>query len=165
MHREEKRGRKVSDNIKDASLREELGLTEERYRELLKITQSVIDKYTDNTGYGRTSHVLLSIAGRKDLTVVEKATCVFTFGSLLKNDIPDTHDCGMEITDMNILGDYGNIAGIMIAPCEADLSELIFVVMATLTSLVEQMPKREAQEFCRNASMAFARMASTDGKT
>lgn len=67
------------DGKDEDDLRVELGLGSERSDELVNIVQSIMDQETPDGGYGRTSHVLLSIAGRKDLNDVEKAACVFLF--------------------------------------------------------------------------------------
>jgi len=124
----------------DKLLREELGLTLERYNELARITQRIMDQSADSQGLGRTSHVLLSIAGRKDLNDVEKATCIFMFAC-------------------RVINVAGHISGMVVVPQRVELPELVSVVMATLLSLVEQMPKSEAQDFCRFASVSLAKMA------
>jgi len=165
----------MSENEKDgANLREELGLTVDRGNELMRITQSIMDQSSGNDGYGRTSHVLLSIAGRKDLNDVEKVACAFLFscktvntptkimGNPSVHNMKDTSLMDMpRIMDIDMSELQGHTSGMVVAPQGVDLSELIAVVMATLMSLLKQMPKHEAQDFCRSASLSFAKMAFT----
>ena len=161
----------MPENEIEVDIREELGLTVERGDELERITQSIMDQSTDNHGRGRTSHVLLHIASRKDLNDVEKVACVFIFTcktanmrtdtakSHLDRDMKDMHLDMPIIADVDIEGLLGGISGMMVASQGVELPELITVIMATLMSLIRQMPKREAKDFCRVASTSFAMMA------
>jgi len=165
----------MSENGKDeANLREELGLTVERGDELMRITQSIMDQSSGNDGYGRTSHVLLGITGRKDLNDVEKVACAFLFacktvnapmnimGNSSVHNMKDMPHMDMpRIMDIDMSELQGHISGMVVAPQGVVLRELIAVVMATLMSLLGQMPKHEAQDFCRSASLSFAKMAFT----
>lgn len=162
----------MSKNEIEVDIRKELGLTVERSDELERITQSIMDQSVDEHGHGRSSHVLLHIASRKDLNDVEKVACVFIFScktaniranavrSHLAHKMEDIDIADMPIiTDIDSGGFRGSISGMVVAPQGVELSELIAVVMATLMSLVRQMPRREAKDFCKIASTSFAMMA------
>lgn len=162
-------------------LRTELGLANERSDELVDIVQSIMDQETPEGGYGRTSHVLLNIAGRKDLNDVEKAACVFLFcckalsktgklrlGGRSKVHIPpeirmprmSMHGMG-ELKAKEFIDMEAGSTGMMIAPEGVGPEDAIGPLMAVLMSMLRQMSKRDAQEFCRNASLSFARIAMT----
>jgi hypothetical protein len=163
----EKRYKMTTFSNRNSSLVEELGLTMERATELEKITQTIMDNSTTDNGYGRTSHVLLSIVSRKDLSDAEKAVCTFIFSSRI-NDNPHDDMCeckkyedkpkfaGIDITDIRL-----GISGMVVASDKIEPIELIAVMMASVTSLLRKMPKTDAQNFCRHASLSFARMAMT----
>lgn len=169
-------------------LRKELGFTDERSDELVNIVQSIMDQDTPEGGYGRTSHVLLNIAGRKDLNDVEKAACVFLFcckilekgpesRKWIKGSKHDDHIPHMSIpmhmpmpmpmpgSDKLKMQEFidieGRSSGMMIAPEGVGPEEMSGVIMALLVSILRQMPKNDVQEFCRNASLSFARIAMT----
>lgn len=169
-------------------LRNELGLTPERAEELLNIIQTIIDQEAPDGGSGRTSHVLLNISGRKDLTEVERVACTFLFCCKMfmnktKASRPSrcsNSPCGEKelpriipkilssmppgmpnLKEERFLDIEGGIAGMIVAPEGVDKSELAGVMMISITSLLRGMSKKDAQEFCRNASIAFARMALT----
>lgn len=168
-------------------LRTELGLTNERADELVNIIQSIMDQEVPDGGYGRTSHVLLKLAGRKDLNDVEKAACIFIFccKALNKGRKYKGRELRSEggsapispeicITSMPIHGSEEKglktkefidlergTSGMMIAPEGVGPEDAIFPIMDILISILRQMPKKDAQEFCRNASLLFARIAET----
>lgn len=163
-------------------LRTELGFTDKRANELVDIVQSMMDQETSpGGGHGRTSHVLLDIAGRKDLNDVEKAACVFLFccKTLSKEDIrmsgrkskmsipPEIHMSPMHMPGMGklkakeFIDIEAGAAGMMIGPEGIGPEDAIYPIMALLISMLRQMPKSGAQEFCRNASLSFARIAMT----
>lgn len=152
----------------ESDLRKELGLTIERANELMRITRSIMDQSNDGEGHGMTSHVLLGIAGRKDLTDVEKILCTFMFACKIAEEKNAVDMKNIEsiknmpkIMDLDMVGLCGNISGMIVAPQGVDLPELVTVVMVTLISLVKQMSKSDAQSFCRYASVSFAKMALT----
>ncbi len=162
-------------------LRAELGLASERSDELVNIVQSIMDQETPEGGYGRTSHILLNIAGRKDLNDVEKAACVFLFcckalskeGRLIsggRSKVPRPPEICMSRMPMPGMGELktkefidieGGASGMMIAPEGVGLEDAIGPLMAVLMSMLRQMPKSDAQEFCRHASLSFAKIAMT----
>lgn len=166
-------------------LRTELGLTDKRANELVDIVQGIMDQESPDGGYGRTSHVLLNIAGRKDLNDVEKAACVFLFccKTLNREDMirgsvsrkskssrpPEIHIPHMsmpfpgmgDLKAKEFIDIEGKASGMIIAPEGIELEDAIGPLMAILMSMLRQMPKSEAQEFCRNASLSFARIAMT----
>lgn len=159
----------------------ELGLTSERADELLNIVQNIMDQVVLDDGYGRTSHVLLNIAGRKDLSDVEKVACVFLFcckvlnkeESIISGGRPTVpRPSGVCMSPMSIprigklkarefIDIEGGASGMIIAPEGIELEDAIGPLMAILMSMLRQMPKSEAQEFCRRASLSFARIAVT----
>lgn len=162
-------------------LRAELGLASERSDELVNIVQSIMDQETPDGGYGRTSHVLLNIAGRKDLNDVEKAACIFLFccktlsksgklrlGGMSKVHIPpeirmprmSMHGMG-ELKAKEFIDLEAGSAGMMIAPEGVGPEDAIGPLMGILISMLRQMPKSEVQEFCRHASLSFAKIAMT----
>ena len=169
------------DGKDEDDLRVELGLGSERSDELVNIVQSIMDQETPDGGYGRTSHVLLNIAGRKDLNDVEKAACVFLFccktlskagklrlGGMSKVQRPPEicmshmpmHGMG-ELKAKEFIDLEAGSAGMMIAPEGVGPEEAIGPLMGIIISMLRQMPKSEAQEFCRNASLSFAKIAMT----
>lgn len=162
----------------------ELGLANERANELTDIVQNIMDKEAPDGKYGRTSHVLLTIAGRKDLNDVEKAVCVFIFSckilekgsesrKWIKGSKHDDHMPHISIpmpmrmpgSDKLKMQEFidieGRSSGMMIAPEGVGPEEMSGVIMALLVSILRQMPKNDVQEFCRNASLSFARIAMT----
>ena len=166
----------------EEDLRKELGLTDKRANELVDIVQSIMDQTAPEEEYGRTSHVLLNIAGRKDLNDVEKVACTFVFSCKVLNKggirmsgreskrsrppeirtpIP-MHMPGMgELKAKEFIDIEGGASGMMIAPEGVGPEDAIGPIMAILMSMLRQMPKSEAQEFCRHASLSFARIAMT----
>jgi len=172
---------------KDAeNLKEELGFTGERANELVDIVQILMNQETPGGEYGRTSHVLLSIAGRKDLSDVEKVTCTFIFSCKVLNKggdcirgserntkrsrppeihiphMPNMAFPGMgELKAKEFIDIEGKASGMIIAPEGIELEDAIAPLMALLMSMLRQLPKAEAQEFCRHASLSFARIAMT----
>ena len=161
-------------NAEEGDIREELGLTEERGDELVRIAHSIMDQCSDEQGYVRTSHVLLQVAGRKDLSDVEKAACVFILAvkagkpserEKRERKMPDREDIPRDISgimnfDMEALN--GHISGMVVAPDGIELPELIAGIMAILISMIKNMPEEDAKYICRIASMSFARMALGD---
>ncbi len=165
----------------EEDLRTELGLTKERADELVNIVNSMIDQEAPGGGYGRTSHVLLNIAGRKDLNDVEKAACIFIFccnalskeGKLRsermsKASIPPeicAHHMSMpgigELKAKEFIDIEGKASGMMIAPEGVGPEDAVGPLMAILMSMLRQMPKSDAQKFCRYASLSFAKIALT----
>lgn len=165
----------------EEDLRTELGLTEERADELVNIVNSMIGQEAPDGGYGRTSHVLLNIAVRKDLNDVEKAVCIFIFccnalskgrtlrsGRRSKVSIPpeicmphmSIHGMG-ELKAKEFIDIEGGAAGMMIAPEGVGPEDAIGPLMGIIMSMLRQMPKGDAQEFCRHASLSFAKIALT----
>jgi hypothetical protein len=164
-------------------LRKELGLANERSDELVNIVQNIMDQETPDGGYGRTSHVLLDIAGRKDLNDVEKAACVFLFCCKALNKAGNLRSEGRskvqrppeismrhmpmpmpgmgELKAKEFIDIEGGASGMMIAPEGIGPEDAIYPIMALLMSMLRQMPKSEAQEFCRHASLSFAKIAMT----
>ncbi len=159
-------------------LKTELGISEERADELLNIIQSIMDREAPDDEYGRTSHILLDIAGRKDLNDVEKAACIFLFcckalnegrriGRESKGSIPPEIISRMSMPEMGRLKTNEFIdlergtAGMMIAPEGVGPEEAIGPLMIIIVSMLRQMPKGNVQEFCRYASLTFARIAMT----
>lgn len=170
----------------EEDLRTELGLTNERADELVNIIQSIMDQEVPDGGYGRTSHVLLKLAGRKDLNDVEKAVCIFIFcckamnkgrkykGRELRSEgrsasifpeicITSMHGKGEEkgLKTKEFIDIERGTSGMIIAPEGVGPEDAIGPLMEILISMLRQMPKNEAQEFCRNASLSFARIAIT----
>lgn len=182
---------------------EELGLTVERATQLERITQNIMDKFSEGSGYGRISHVILSIVSRKDLSDLEKTVCTYIFCSKTKF-VDDDHGDGEEVPDMprivdtndrhgtvrmdgksniidfdmgsiigestidgSIIGHSGKgnpiigISGKIFAPPGVDPKDLSYVITTMLISLLGQLPKDDAKDFCRNMSMAFMKMAIT----
>lgn len=141
------------------NLREELGLTEKRGDELIKIVKTIMDQSAQGNVYGRISHVLLTIAGRKDLNDVEKVACTFLFAlKVAKSDhkmpgIPKITNIGL---DPNI-----GIDCMVVSPEGVEMPEMMAVLMATLMSMLRRIPNDDARNFCRNASISFARIAMT----
>ena len=167
-------------------LRAELGLTDKRSNELVDIVQSIMDQEALDEGYGRTSHVLLNIVGRKDLTEVERVACTFLFACRMLINKPKISKVSRHSVSMsegrsrmfpgmpsgmppgmpNLKGEEfidieGGIAGMIVAPEGVDKSELIVVLMTSLTSMLRGLPKKDAEDFCRQASISFAKMALT----
>ena len=140
-------------------LRIELGLTEQRGDELIEIVHTTMDQSAQGDPYGRTSHVLLSIAGRKDLNDVEKVACTFLFAlEIIRNEhkmsgMPNVTNIGL---DPRVGMDC-----IVVASEKVNVSEMMAVMMATLMSLLRQIPNSDAREFCKKASLAFVRIAMT----
>lgn len=165
----------------EEDLRTELGLTEERADELVNIVNSMIDQETPGGGYGRTSHVLLNIAGRKDLNDVEKAACIFIFccnalskGGKLRSERMSKASIPPEICvphmSMPRMGKLkakefidieGGAAGMIIAPEGVGPEDAIGPLMSIIVSMLRQMPRGDAQKFCRYASLSFAKIALT----
>ncbi len=165
----------------EEDLRTELGLTEERADELVNIVNSMISQEAPDGGYGRTSHVLLNIAGRKDLNDVEKAVCIFIFccnalgkrGRLRSGRRSETSmppEICMPHMSMPGMGGLeakefidieGGAAGMIIAPEGLGPEDTIGPLMSIIMSMLRQMPKGNAQEFCRHASLSFAKIALT----
>lgn len=151
------------------SIREELGLTVERGDELSKIMRTAIDQCTSAEGYGRTSHVLLNIAGRKDLNDVEKVACVYLFfsntifdkSSIDKSNIDKSNMDTLRIKNIDITKNMTRMTGMMIAPQEVEPIELITVLLSSILVILRDMPKSSAREFCSEISMSFAKMAFT----
>ncbi len=162
-------------------LRIDLGFTDKRADELVDIIQTIMDQVAHGGEYGRTSHVLLSIAGRKDLNEVEKATCVFLFccKTLKEGKVVSVRSGGRStvrppesmpfmpgmggdgLKTKEFIDIEGGASGMMIGPEGIGPEDAIYPIMALLISILRQMPKGEAQEFCRNASLAFAKIAMT----
>lgn len=158
------------------SLAEELGLTMERVKELEKITRTIVNNSTAENGYGRTSHVLLSIVSRKDLSDIEKIVCTFVFSNRINDNLHnDMRRCKEQedmcrceeqedmpkFADINISDLESGISGMIIAPDGVEPTMLIAIMMASVTSLLRKMPKTDAQNFCSHVSLSFARMAVT----
>lgn len=163
-------------------LRTELGITEKRADELVDIVQDMMDREAPAGESGRTSHILLEIVGRKDLNDVEKAACIFLFccktlnkGRRLRTerDEPkisihpeiDIHDMSMHgmgrLKKSEFIDIEGGSSGMMIAPEGVGPEEAIEPLMAIIISMLRQMPKSDAQKFCKYASLAFAKIAMT----
>lgn len=153
----------------EEDLRKELGLSIERADELVRIVSTIMDKEAPDGGYGRTSHILLNIAGRKDLNDVEKVACVFLFScrTMDRNRSEQSRICpshgtislGPDIKMKEFIDIEGGLSGMVVAPEGVDFPEMTGVIMATLISMLRQMSKPEAQDFCRHASLVFAKMA------
>lgn len=145
--------------IEEGNLREELGLTVERGDELMRIAQSIMDQCAGDQAYGRISHFLLCIAGRKDLNDVEKVACTFLFAlEIIRNEHKMS---GMpNITNIGLDPRVG-MDCIVVASEKVNVSEMMAVMMATLVSLLRQIPNSDAREFCKKASLAFVRIAMT----
>lgn len=162
-------------------LRIELGLASERADELAGIVHDIIDQEAQEGEYGRTSHILLNIAGRKDLNDVEKAACVFLFCCKIlykkepiiskrrpKVQIPPEISINRkfiprmgELKIQEFIDIEAGSAGMMIAPEGVGPDDAIGPIMAILISILRQIPKKDAQEFGRNTSLSFAKMAMT----
>lgn len=175
------KGEKEEKEEDGEDLRTELGLTEERANELVNIVNSMIGQEAPDGGYGRTSHVLLNIAGRKDLNDVEKAVCIFVFccntlskEGRLKSErrqkvsrppeicMPHMSMPGMgELKAKEFIDLEAGAAGMMIAPEGVGPEDAVGPLMGILMSMLRQMPKDEARQFCRYASLSFAKMALT----
>lgn len=160
-------------------LRTELGITEKRADELVGIVQDMMDREAPADEYGRTSHILLEIVGRKDLNDVEKAACIFLFCCKTLNkgitpgigkeqrecrlpeiDVSDIHMHGMgKLKKKEFIDLEGGASGMMIAPEGVGPEEALGPLMAIIMSMLRQMPKSDAQEFCRYASLTFAKIA------
>jgi len=166
----------------EGNLSTELGLTEERANELVKIVQNIVSQDAPNGEYGRTSHILLNIAGRKDLSDVEKATCVFIFAhkifvdrpifepfihTVSVSDTPPRMPCGMhmpgigELKAKEFIDIEGGASGMMIAPEGVGPEDAVGPLMSVIMSMLRQMPKDDVRHFCRYASMSFAKIALT----
>lgn len=164
----------------EGSLRIDLGLTNERADELIRITQSIMDQESRNERGGRTGHVLLNIAGRRDLTDVEKVACVFIFSTKVDFKDPDIPKFNESImTPMSVIDIGGmprslhgmkekefidierGIAGMIVSPEGIDKYEMATVIMSTLVAILGDMPKDKAMDMCRNMSISFAKMALT----
>mgnify|MGYP001481489218 CR=1 FL=1 len=140
-----------------SDMKAELGLTDERGDELMRIVHSIIDQNT-NEGEGRTSCVLLSISGRKDLTDTEKVICSFIFssgafgGNIMRSE---------KNTNKFELGIVMNVDCVVVAPDGMGKRDIIAMTMAMLVSQLREMPPHVVREFCKNASELFARIAET----
>lgn len=163
------------------NLRIDLGLTVERANELSRIIQAMLDQESSNASRsGRTSHVLLNIAGRRDLTDVEKAVCVFIFSTKVnfsdysvpmfdETVMPDMHivDIGRmpKVTsgmkEREFIDIERGITGMIVSPEGIDKYDMINVVMSTLVAVLGDVPKYKAMDICREMSISFARMALT----
>lgn len=142
-------------------MRTELGLTKERSNELVRITKSIVDSNAVN-GAGRTSHVLLSISGRKDLNDTEKVICSFMFacqdmhkGFIREKPKTAMIDIGKE---MNIGMDIGCV---VVAPDGMERREIMTMTMAMLMSQLRDMPKPTMKDLCKNLSELFAKISET----
>lgn len=142
-------------------MREELGLTIERGNELVRITHSIVNSNVTN-GTGRTSHVLLSISGRKDLNDTEKVICAFIFASGGNNSGfigggPKTtrFDIGREM-NMGM-----NVDCVVVAPDGMGTRDIVAMTMAMLMSQLREMPNPVLKDFCTGASKLFAKIAET----
>ncbi len=164
-------------------LKKELGLNDKRADELLRIVDTIMEQEVpegEHGEHGRVSHILLNIAGRKDLNDVEKATCVFLFSSRImrgkesgrRKRIPKPEICipphiaGMVGIPENLkmkefIDIEGGGRGMIIAPEGVGPEETVFAVMHIIMTMLRQMPKSVAQEFCKNISLTFAKMAET----
>lgn len=155
----------------EEDLRKELGLSIERADELVRIVSTIMDKESPDGERGRTSHVLLNIVGRKDLNDVEKVACVFLFScrTMGKNRPEQPRICpshgtislgslGPDIKMKEFIDIEGGISGMVVAPEGIDPSEMAGVIMATLMSILRQMSKPEAQNFCIQAGLLFSKM-------
>lgn len=181
----------------EIGLGDELGLTYDRIKELTMITRTIIDKYTNNEGYGRTSHVLLEIVGRKDLTDLEKVACTFVFTNKIAGEMVEkptvndlynlddilhideitesidmlermTKDMSKKVprviiplgaTDFDFIDPQLGIAGKIITPQNADMSEMLTIIMAIMMSILGNVPKPIAKRFCETASKELAKIA------
>lgn len=142
-------------------MRAELGLTIERSNELMRITQSIVDNHVAN-GTGRTSHVLLSISGRKDLSDTEKVICSFIFacGDMHQGFVREgpkiaKFDVG---TEMNIRMDMDCV---VVAPDGMGKGDIVTMIMAMLMSQIREMPDPIMRDFCKSMSKLFAKIAET----
>lgn len=142
-------------------MRAELGLTKERSNELMRITHSIVDSHTAN-GTGRTSHVLLSISGRKDLSDTEKVICSFIFacGDMHKGFVGE----GPKITRLDIGEDMNigmNVECVVVAPDGMGKRDVMAMTMAMLMSQLREMPDQVMKDFCKNMSTLFAKISET----
>jgi hypothetical protein len=162
-------------------LRRELGISDDRADELVNIIEGIMDRESSEGGHGRTSHILLDIAGRKDLDDVEKAACIFIFCCRIlekekKEGQPKIHihpEIYPEIHMPHMHMGMGNLkkqefidldartSGMMIASEGIGPEDAIDPLMTIILSILKQMPKNNAQEFCRYAALTFANIAIT----
>lgn len=168
------------DREHEEDLREELGLTTERANELVAMVNTMIRQSAPEGEYGRTSHILLSIAGRKDLSDVEKVACVFVFccntlggrrqsmpegmpQMRIEPEIvmPGVHMHEIKLNAKEFIDLEGGASGMLIAPEGLGPEDAIEPLMAVLMSMLRQMKKEDAKTFCRHASISFAKMALT----
>jgi hypothetical protein len=152
----------IEESEKD--MRGELGLSKERSDELMRITDSIISTNASN-GKGRTSHVLLSISGRKDLTDTEKVVCTFIFacgGNAEPIDRKRRYnstkfDAKLDLPEMI----RNNVDCVVIAPDEMEKGDILAMIMAMLMSQIKDMPYSVMKKFCKDVSILFAKIAET----
>ena len=142
---------------KEDNMQEELGLTKERGDELVRITHSIVENVA-NEGEGRTSCVLLTISGRKDLTDTEKVICSFifssgTFGRNIIGSRPKTTKLDL---NMGMSAEC-----IVMAPEGMRERDMVAITIAVLMSQLRKMPPDVVREFCKNASELFAKISET----
>ena len=142
---------------KGKDMRAELGLTDERGNELMRITRSIVEQVAIG-GKGRTSCVLLTISGRKDLTDTEKVICSFIFSSgafdgnkLRSKPSATKFELGMGM----------DVECVVVAPDGMGSRDIMAMTMAMLMSQLREMPPNVVREFCKNASELFAKIAET----
>ena len=141
----------------EGDMRSELGLTEERGNELVRITRSIVEQITEN-GMGRTSCVLLSISSRKDLTDTEKVICSFIFSC----GCFDVGEIGNKPNNTKSYHDIGkNMDCIVVAPDGMGERDIMAMTMAILMSQLGQMPRHAVKYYCKGASELFAKIAET----
>lgn len=147
-------------------MREELGLTKERANELMRITHSIVRNHATN-GMGRTSHILLSISGRKDLNDTEKVICSFIFACEFSENMYGEGREGREgprTTHFDIGSEMNmgmNMDCVVIAPDGMKKRDVVALTMAMLMSQLKEMPCSVRKDFCKSVSILFAKIAES----
>ncbi len=167
------------DKKEDNDLRKDLGLSEERSLELMKILGS-IETNMSQGGQGRTSHVLLGICSRRDLSDLEKIICSFMFACIHydSSDIDDGNDIDASdienlgnikgdercVGGMGCIGDtmnIGNMRCAVVAPSEIGKENVMAIAMSMLLEQLRQIPKSEMMYVCAKISKLFAKISET----
>ncbi len=136
------------------SIGEELGISENRGSELIRITRS-IEIREAKEGLGRTSHVLLGISARKDLSDLEKIVCSFIFSCMHIDSGTIGNKYDFSKLDMNT-------DCVVVAPSGMNKGDIMCATMCVFLEQLKHVPRSDAKNFCDKMSKLFAKMAQEE---
>ncbi len=148
----------------NSDMRRELGLSDDRGLELMDILSSIENRDTKD-GKGRTSHVLLDISVRKDLSDLEKVVCAFIFSckhfdsSLIMNKDDNLN----VVKPHKIVSSQKNtnVNCVVMTPGGVDNIDIMVATVSVLLEQLKQVPQHEAIDFCDRMSKILANIART----